>query len=82
MEMVQTDRIPTAETLGHNENRMPPKTKEPNLLARSRIFACFCCLQIYRSGSVIAAVITFHTRSGWLDARSVQHQVRDMLASD
>ena len=35
MEMVQTDRIPTAETLGHNENRMPPKTKEPNLLARS-----------------------------------------------
>ena len=33
MEMVQADRIPTAETLGHNENRMPPKTKEPNLLA-------------------------------------------------
>ena len=34
MEMVQADRIPTAETLGHNENRMPPKTKEPNLLAQ------------------------------------------------
>ena len=35
MEMVQADRIPTAETLGHNENRMPPKTKEPNLLAQA-----------------------------------------------
>ena len=34
MEMVQADRRPTAETLGHNENRMPPKTKEPNLLAQ------------------------------------------------
>ena len=33
MEMVQADRIPTVETLGHNEDRMPPKTKEPNLLA-------------------------------------------------
>ena len=38
MEMVQADRIPTAETLGHNENRMPPKTKEPNLLAQGRGF--------------------------------------------
>ena len=36
MEMVQADRIPTAETLGHNENRMPPK--EPNLLAQGHGF--------------------------------------------
>ena len=34
------------------------------------------------SDSVITAVITFHARSGWLDALSVQHPVRDMLASD
>ena len=32
------------------------------------------------SGSVIADVITFHARSGWWDARPVQHQTRDMLA--
>ena len=38
MEMVQADRIPTVETLGHNEDRMPPKTKEPNLLAQGRGF--------------------------------------------
>ena len=29
---------------------------------------------------VIAVVITFHARSGWRDARSVQYQTRDMLA--
>ena len=29
---------------------------------------------------VIAVVITFHARSGWWDARPVQHQTRDMLA--
>ena len=34
---------------------------------------------INRSGSVITAVITFHARSGWWDAQSVQHQTRDML---
>ena len=49
MEMVQADRIPTAETLGHNENRMPPKTKEPNLLAQGRgfVFGASFGLQIY-----------------------------------
>ena len=34
---------------------------------------------IARSGSVITDVITFHARSGWRDARSVQYQTRDML---
>ena len=58
MEMVQADRIPTVETLGHNEDRMPPKTKEPNLLARSRGPRGFFCLQVFRRGPVNVAVIT------------------------
>ena len=32
-----------------------------------------------RPDSVITDVITFHARSGWRDARSVQYQARDML---
>ena len=62
MEMVQADRIPTAETLGHNEDRMPPKTKEPNLLAQGhgfvveesfgllRSFASLTCFGLSRRG--------------------------------
>ena len=46
MEMVQADRIPTVETLGHNEDRMPPKTKEPNLLARSPACVRFTACEI------------------------------------
>ena len=46
---------------------------------RSRGPRGFFCLQVDRRGPVIVDVITFHARSGWRDARSVQYQTRDML---
>ena len=39
----------------------------------SPIISATIYLRVARRGSIIADVITFHARSGWRDARPVQH---------